>query len=115
MYNEDDVGYNGIGDVYDEVVSAINDRGVTDVAIMGYSHGGGSTYVLAWRLQQNTIPGSGISDITKPFSIPFTGYIDAIDDGGPAFTAETRRPPMSLFHCAQYQDNNTPSGASLRR
>ncbi|MGI8978415.1 MAG: Calx-beta domain-containing protein [Pirellulaceae bacterium] len=107
MYDDDDVSYNGLGDAHDEVVSAINTRGVDKVDIMGYSHGGGSTFVLAWRLEQNTIAGSGIADIIKPFSIPFTAYIDAIDDGGPVPTAETRRPPMSLFHCNQYQRNWT--------
>src|SRR5262249_48072177 len=73
----------------------------------GYSHGGGSTYQLAWRLQQNTIVGSGITDITVPFAIPFTGYIAAIMDGGPNPVPESRRPPLSLFHCAQYETNNT--------
>jgi hypothetical protein len=115
MYDEDDSGLWGEGPAYDEIVTAINDRGVTDVAIMGYSHGGGSTYTLAWRLEQNQIQGSGIADITNAFWVPFTGYVDAIKDGGPQPFAETRRPALSLFHCAQYQDNDAflsgdPSG-----
>lgn len=40
-------------------------------------------------------------DITDPFAITLTGYIDAIEDGN-AY-AERRRPPMSLYHCSQYQ------------
>jgi hypothetical protein len=107
MFDENEVALDGSGAPYDEVVSAIQERGVTDVAIMGYSHGGGSTYNLSWRLEQNTIAGSGITDITNPFAVPFTGYIDAIknfyilDD-----TPEDRRPRMSIFHCAQYQRNS---------
>jgi hypothetical protein len=106
VYDEDAVDLDGSGPVYDEVVSAIQERGVTDVAIMGYSHGGGSTYGLSWRLSRNTVVGSGVSDITNAFSIVFTGYIDAIDDGGPSPGAETRRPLLSQFHCAQYEQNN---------
>lgn len=70
------------------------------------------SYVLAWRLEQNIIAGSGIADITKPFTIPFTAYIDGIRDGG-FFNPypENRRPPLSLFHCNQYQRNGFPRGS----
>lgn len=110
MYDEDEADLDGSGAAYDEVVNAIQNRSVTEVAIMGYSHGGGSTYNLAWRLHQNSVAGSGVADITKPFTVPLTGYIDAIDDGGPTITPETRRPLLTQFHSAQYQDNNIPSG-----
>ncbi|MBW3596229.1 MAG: PKD domain-containing protein [Planctomycetes bacterium] len=108
MYNEDAVATSGAGAAYDELVNAIQNRGVTDVAIMGYSHGGGSTHDLAWRLEQNTIPGSGISDITLPFTIPFTSYVDAVWQVTGA--EETRRPPLSLFHTNQYETNSAING-----
>jgi len=58
MYDEDAVSrFLGAGPAYDEVVNAIQGRGVTEVAIMGYSHGGGATYQLAERLYRNTVPG----------------------------------------------------------
>jgi hypothetical protein len=106
MYGHWATDDNGDGTVYDEFVSAINDRGVTDVAIMGYSWGGGDTYNLAWRLQQNTIGGSGISDITKPFTVAFTGYVDAVATAAVWLGApESRKPPLSTFHCNQYETN----------
>jgi dienelactone hydrolase len=53
MYDYTAVDTNGQGIAYDAVVSAINERGVTDVAIMGYSWGGGATFDLANRMEMN--------------------------------------------------------------
>jgi len=103
MYNEDDVDwFDGEGAAYDEIVDAIQGRGVTQVAIIGYSHGGGATYQLAERLYRNTVSGD-LTDITNPFTVPFTAYIDAVT----SYTAgqENRRPLLSQFHCNQYQTN----------
>lgn len=103
MFNEDDVDwFDGEGDVYDEIVRAIQGRGVTQVAIMGYSHGGGATYQLAERLHRNTVP-NDLTDITNPFTVPYTAYIDAVTSYTAA--AENRRPLLSAFHCNQYQTN----------
>lgn len=107
MYEHDDV-IDGEGPAYDMIVSAVNDRGVTDIAIMGYSWGGGDTYDLAELLQQNK--NGTVTDITQPFGIAFTGYIDAISTG--TLFAETRRPPLSAFHCNQWETNTPlPHGA----
>jgi hypothetical protein len=84
LYDDSDVALNGSGAPYDEVVSAIQERGVTNVAIMGYSHGGGSTYYLSWRLDQNTIQGSGVTDITNPFTVAFTGSLTRLRTSLPA-------------------------------
>lgn len=40
----------GTGDAFDDVAEAVSLRGVENVDILGYSHGGGSTYDLAWRI-----------------------------------------------------------------
>ncbi len=106
MYDEDDCGIYGEGAAYDEVVEAINGRGQTNVAIMGYSHGGGSTYNLAWRLNENVI--GNLTDVTGAFAIPYTAYIDAITDYTTG--AENRRPLLSVFHVNQYQRNSTLKG-----
>lgn len=53
MFDEDVVAADGIGQAYDETVTAIRDRGVSQAAIYGYSHGGGSTFDLADRLDVN--------------------------------------------------------------
>jgi hypothetical protein len=49
---------------------------------MGYSHGGGKTYLLANLLQQNAT--GAIQDINNFFDIPFTGYVDAIESSSDA-------------------------------
>ena len=43
QYDEDNVAADGSGAVLTEVVNAVQHRGVEQVAIFGYSHGGGST------------------------------------------------------------------------
>jgi len=97
MYDEDDVGPTGAGPVYDEVVRAIQTRGVTEVVIFGYSHGGGSTHDLSELLDANR---GGIGT----FSIPYTSYVDGIDNSSNISTApELRLPPSSAYHVNQYQ------------
>jgi len=92
MHDEEDVDAAGAGVVYDEVVNAVQNRGVTQVAIFGYSHGGGSTFHLADRLSANR---SAIGS----FTIPYTAYVDGVaDDYELQMSAETRRPPLSLWH-----------------
>ena len=41
MYAEDVVDATGSGELYAEIVSAVQMRGVTEVALVGFSHGGG--------------------------------------------------------------------------
>lgn len=101
MYDEDDVDYGGAGTTYNEVVNAIKYRNVNQVAIYGYSHGGGSTYLLANLLNNNR-------GIIGTFTIPFTAYVDAVEDEffGDA-NQEHRRPPTSGFHVNYYQEGVT--------
>ena len=89
MYGEDNVGNDGAGAVYNEVVSAVQNRNVSQVAIFGYSHGGGSTHDLAERLNNNRAT-------IGTFTIPFTAYIDAVTQA--AITQENHRPPSSGYH-----------------
>ncbi|MBX3423724.1 MAG: hypothetical protein KF752_19375 [Pirellulaceae bacterium] len=104
MYNEDLVGWEvpTMESIpYREVVNAVQSRGVTNVALYGYSHGVGSTLWLAGTLNLNVL--GTLTDITQPFTVPFTAYIDAITED--RFGAENRRPPLSQFHVNQYQRN----------
>jgi hypothetical protein len=69
-----------------------------------------------FALRRNQI--GELSEITSLFDVPFTGYIDGIkhDDSLDAW-AERRRPPISLFHLGQYQQNGTiidPKGQPSR-
>ena len=92
------------GLAYNQLVAAIEYRLVTNVAIMGYSWGGGATYNLSAALDDN-VNGSG-TDITKSFTLALTGYIDAVLDNGSG-VGETRRPPLTTFHTAQYTSKLT--------
>ncbi len=97
QYDEDGVSATGDGPVFDETVNAIMHRAVDQVAIFGYSHGGGSTHDLANRLDTFHM---GIGD----FSVPFTSYVDGVRNSSDIDTAmELRFPPASLYHANQYQ------------
>jgi len=97
MYDEDDVSSSGAGRAYDEVVRAVAQRGIGVVSIFGYSHGGGSTYDLAERLAINA--GS-----IGSFAIPYTAYVDAIEnDSDIDIESERRRPIGSAYHVNYYQ------------
>jgi hypothetical protein len=98
MYDEDVVGSNGAGAAYNEVVSAVRDRGVSGVAIFGYSHGGGSTNDLAARLVDN-------AGTIGSFSIDFTAYVDGIDnDSDVDIGTETELPPSTNYHANYYEN-----------
>ena len=118
MRDEDEVAGDGSGPIYEEVVNAIQNRSVRELAIFGYSRGGGSTYDLCNRLYVNR-------DNIGEFSISFTSYVDAIRnslrDAGVEFVeqlqdfgmgamlrvgtaiAERRKPLATRFHVNQYQ------------
>lgn len=100
----------GEGATFDEICNAINNRGVNTVALAGYSHGGGSVYNQTWRMFFD----GGTSNnwnywyppqaINRPYSLVFTGYLDAVTDSNSAnFFAEDRRPLGSQYHTNQYQ------------
>jgi hypothetical protein len=99
MYDEDAV--DSVGADYPphglpnrEVVEARSARGVTQVAVFGYSHGGGSTFLLANRL-------STVNNL----NVDFTAYVDAVSDshGDLDIRQEQRRPPGSAFHANYFQ------------
>jgi hypothetical protein len=97
MYDEDGVAADGAGVAYNDVANAIEHGGVDGIAIFGYSHGGGSTYSLADRLDVNRA-GLGV------FEIRFTSYVDSVRNNSDYDVAqELRRPPSTLYHLNQYQ------------
>jgi hypothetical protein len=97
MSDEDEVHADGSGSVYDEVVNAVQHRSVTQLAIFGYSHGGGSTHDLCERLDALR---AGIGT----FTIAFTSYVDGVEnDSDIDVDMELRRPPASAFHADQFQ------------
>jgi subtilisin-like proprotein convertase family protein len=114
MYVENNVASDGSGAVYDEIVNAVQNRGVTSVALYGFSHGGGSLYDLTERLQANQ---ASIGD----FEIVFTAYIDAIEnDSDVDLDSETRLPLGTQYHVNYYQQwgfippwGNSVAGADI--
>ena len=101
-YDEDVVDNNGAGAAYDEVVRAIQHRGVTRVGIYGHSHGGGSTHDLAERLNANR-------GAIGTFTVNFTAYVDAIqNDSNYDTDSELRLPPSTAYHMNYYQTNDWP-------
>jgi hypothetical protein len=106
MFDEDEVNTTGAGAVYNEVVRAIEGRFVTQVAVFGYSHGGGSTFLLCRNLNDNR------ANISGTFDIVFTSYVDAVEDenGEMDMFQEQRRPPSSLYHMNQYQHGTLGDG-----
>ncbi|HKQ98811.1 MAG TPA: hypothetical protein VJV75_13115 [Candidatus Polarisedimenticolia bacterium] len=97
MYDEDVVPASGAGAAYNEVVGAIQRRGVTQVAVFGYSHGGGSTNDLVRRLDANRAS-------IGTFSVAFTAYVDGIDnDSDIDIDTETALPPTTAYHANYYE------------
>lgn len=86
----------GSGVPFDEVAGAVNNRFVSDVSIIGYSQGGGSTYNLSAYLSERRVAGE-----VNPFDLVFTTYLDAVADDGPF--AEGRLPLNTQWHLNLYQ------------
>ncbi len=96
MFNEDAVNSDGYGSVYDEIKNAVFEREVHNLALFGYSWGGGSTANLTELLND---------EHQNEYALVFSGYIDAIQQPWPVFApkAETRRPAGSQRHRNYYQ------------
>jgi hypothetical protein len=99
LFDEGDVGWDGLPyESYWAAYNAAQYAGVDQVALIGYSHGGGAVYTLAERLQNDPPPG---------MTLAFTAYIDAIRNG--STIAETRLPlPGNQYHHNQYQNTQDP-------
>ncbi|NOT31978.1 MAG: hypothetical protein HOP15_16145, partial [Planctomycetes bacterium] len=97
MRDEDTVTADGSGPVYTEVVNAIQHRAVSELAVFGYSHGGGSTHDLCERLE-------AFRATIGTFAIDFTSYVDGVqNDSDIDLDQETRKPPASGYHANHYQ------------
>ncbi|MEX1026427.1 MAG: hypothetical protein WD049_00245 [Candidatus Paceibacterota bacterium] len=125
MYDEDEVDENMFtaddgGRPYDEIVDAVNYRGVTQVAIYGYSHGGGSTKDLAQTLADPNAAALAGRDQIGEDDLVFTAYIDGVDNGpievggfDPNPAVESDRPPRTQYHLNLWQENGPTRGGPL--
>ncbi len=99
----------GVAPAYGEVNSAIRERGVSNVALVGMSYGGGAVHDLAAALE-NTPALRG--------HLQYTAYIDAIVHYSIPPVAERRLPPGTTYHDNIFQTNDwlirgdTVNGAS---
>jgi len=98
MFDEDRVEADGSGRVFDEVETAVLARQVSEVALVGYSHGGGSVRDLSKRMA---------TSLPSAYVIPLSAYIDAVEQdpllGDWNALPEWHRPQGSLFHMNYYQ------------
>lgn len=90
MFAHGQVQSTGKGAAFDEVVSAVLNRNVDNVAIYGYSWGGGATYELSAGLNANK------SLAPAGYKLQYTAYIDAIRHN--SISAETRKPVGTAYH-----------------
>ncbi len=110
MFAHGQVQSTGKGAAYDEVVSAVLNRNVDNVAIYGYSWGGGATYELSVGLNANT------ALAPEGYKLRYTAYIDAIRHNG--ISSETRKPVGTAHHDNFFQrkdfllKGNSVSGAN---
>jgi hypothetical protein len=77
-----------------EAKSAVTERDVDHIALIGYSHGAGSVYDVSVDLN---------ADPTT-FNLAFTAYIDAIAQPAANPLPEMRRPVNTSFHVNYYQE-----------
>lgn len=110
MYAHGDINTSdGKGKAYSDIVSAIQSGQVDNIAMIGYSWGGGAIYDLSFILDENKR--AVRTDISKTFTISLTGYIDAVAHG--ETFGENRRPLNSAFHVGQYTRNFVPEAAYI--
>jgi len=89
---------------YNEIVAAIQDRQITNVAIFGYSWGGDETQEIAYRLDD------GKTQIGT-FQVRFTAYVDAVEElSGP----QENLPLGTACHDNYYQSADYPHGVFIQ-
>ena len=90
------------GLAYNTARLAVDRHRVDNIVAMGFSWGGGAVFNLTQRLDDARNGRIANERIARPFQIPFTAYIDAIQHGRVA-PAETRLPVNSQHHVNYYQ------------
>jgi uncharacterized delta-60 repeat protein len=113
--------------IYNDIVKYITDANnhgkLPNIALVGYSHGGGLVFLIASLLADKWL-----NDVQFDYHLTFTGYIDAIkhpngidpfsEENG-LLTPETRIPPRTEYHVNYCQThdrgvNNEPNGALMQ-
>ena len=100
IFSDRAVDLTGKGSAYNEVSSAIRDRGVTNLAMFGYSYGGGAVNDLATALDSTP-------QLKGRYALQYSAYIDAIQHYSLVASSETRRPVGSQFHDNIFERNDT--------
>ena len=90
LYAHGQVQKDGKGAVYNDIVDGVLKRNVNNVAIVGYSWGGGATYDLSNALKKTT------TLAPAGYRLVYTAYIDGIRHS--SLSSETRKPVGTLYH-----------------
>ena len=104
-YDEDDVEQNG-GIAYTEITNAIQKRAVSKVGLYGHSHGGGSVFYIAERLNNNRTN-------LNSFALDVAVYVDAIENEGSLDTDPQTNYPPSSEYLANYYETNSATDPSV--
>lgn len=100
FYDEDRVGNDGGGAVFDEV-DAQTQGSIKELGIYGWSHGGGSVYNLCDKIYLDLGAGGG------GFSIPIAFYVDAIAENS---TAPVTEIPVMAERVINFYQREGPLG-----
>jgi hypothetical protein len=114
-FQSDDCNEWGEGPALNEIANAINNRNVTKIALLGYSHGGGTVYNLSKRLYYDGTSCIWYGDVItfsdiihNAYELIYTSYIDAIrNDKWSRMLPELNRPINTSYHVNQYQQNTS--------
>lgn len=94
LFSHSQVQSSGAGAAASEAAAAVLSRAVTDLAIIGYSWGGGATYELASGLAAD-------ARLSGKYALRYSAYIDGITHSG--ISSERRLPSAALYHDSLYQ------------
>lgn len=94
--------------IINEITDAANHRSVTEFAMIGYSHGGGSVYDISEELISSNTP------LPDGFSFDFTAYVDAVSqDAWSGTGAQQDAPENSVYHLNIYQTSGFLDGVAI--
>lgn len=109
MYGWDEMSSEGRGRAFEHARRAVESRGVTEFAIIGYSWGGASAFHLSRAMARK---------IEQHYQVRMTAYIDAVSRD-PELTWEPDSqhlvPLNSMHHLNYYQTTDWPRGQLIDR
>jgi hypothetical protein len=105
MYEEPDIHDSPLIDhfAFWEIKRGFDQRGVDNVALLGYSHGGGTVYIVS----------KDFDDDSTSFNLGFAAYVDAIEQPLLNSSSETRMPIGCSYLVNFYQTSGMIHGGPV--